>query len=109
MDASLRKLTSAGFSLRDASRMAGDPIRLYDRLCYRGAGGASGTNVPGNDLSGSKYNLERHGERIDQNQYPLAHAAGPELFLDHNTRFRAGLTMIVNGMTAMLPSSRSQV
>lgn len=63
----------------------------------------------GDDLSDSQYSLERRGERIDQNQYPLAYAAGPELFLDHNTRFRAGLSMIVNGMTAMLPSSRCQV
>ena len=109
MDASLRKLTSAGFSLRDASTGLATLYAYTIGFVIEEQAVHLEPNVQGNDLSDSKYNLERRGERIDQDRYPLAHAAGPELFLDHNARFRAGLSMIVNGMTAMLSSSSGQV
>ena len=99
MDASLRKLTSAGFSLRQSV------IGLGTFYCYvvgfvieeQAVQPAPGEPHP-------KYDLSHRDARIDKEKYPLAHAAGAEMFADQNTRFLHGVQLIVQGMTTWLSS-----
>jgi TetR/AcrR family tetracycline transcriptional repressor len=103
MDASLRKLTSAGFSLRQSV------IYMSVLYCYavgfvieeQAVSPAPGERDP-------QYDLAHRDHRIDKEKYPLAHAAGAEMFLDQDARFLEGLSLIVVGMAAVLapPPSR---
>jgi hypothetical protein len=97
MDASLRKLTIAGFSLRDAV------IGMGALYCYTVGFVIEEQAVhPMPGSSDAKYDLAHRDARIDKEKYPLAFAAGAEMFLDQDARFEAGLTMIVAGMAATL-------
>jgi AcrR family transcriptional regulator len=97
MDTSLRKLTSAGFSLRQSVIGVGT---LY---CYvvgfvieeQAVQPAPGEPRP-------KYDLTHRDARIDKEKYPLAHAAGAEMFADQNTRFLDSARLIITGMAAWL-------
>jgi hypothetical protein len=52
-----------------------------------------------------KYDLSHRDGRINKEKYPLAHAAGAEMFADQNTRFLEGVRLIVMGMSAWLSSA----
>ncbi len=97
MDASLRKLTSAGFSLRQSV--------IYMSVLYCYAVGfvieeQAVSPAPGE--SDPQYDLALRNQRIDKEKYPLAHAAGAEMFLDQDARFFEGVNLIVVGMAAAL-------
>jgi TetR/AcrR family transcriptional regulator, tetracycline repressor protein len=103
MDASLRKLTSAGFSLRQSV------IGLGTLYCYVVGFVIEEQAVqPAPDEPNPKYDLSHRDGRIDKEKYPLAHAAGAEMFADQNTRFLDGMRLIVLGMTAWLSSVPNQ-
>ncbi|MGA9672901.1 MAG: TetR/AcrR family transcriptional regulator C-terminal domain-containing protein [Terracidiphilus sp.] len=99
MDASLRKLTGAGFSLHQSV------IGLGALYCYvvgfvieeQAVQPAPGELDP-------KYDLSDRDGRIDKEKYPLAHAAGAEMFADQDTRFLDSVRLIVLGMAAWPPS-----
>jgi TetR/AcrR family tetracycline transcriptional repressor len=97
MDASLRKLTGAGFNLRQSV------IGLGTLYCYvvgfvieeQAVQLAPGEPDP-------KYDLSHRDARIDKAKYPLALAAGAEMFVDQNARFLDGVHLVVLGMAAWL-------
>ena len=100
MDASLRKLTSAGFTLRQSVVNMGV---LYAYVVgfvieEQAVQPAAGDPDP-------RYNLAHRDERIDKEKYPLAHAAGSVMFADQNTRFLEGVHLIIQGMSAASPTS----
>jgi len=95
MDASLRKLTSAGFSLRQSV------IGLGALYCYTVGfviEEQAVQSAPGETTA--KYDLEHRNQRIDKEKYPLAHAAGAEMFVDQDARFLEGVGILVAGMSA---------
>lgn len=99
MDASLRKLTSGGFGLRQSV------VGLGALYCYvvgfvieeQAIKAAPGEVEP-------KYDLAHRDARIDKEMYPLAHAAGRVMFADQDTRFMEGARLIIQGMAAWLSS-----
>lgn len=60
------------------------------------------------DEAESKYDLEKRNARIDQENYPLAFAAGKEMFLGYDSRFIEGLGLIVTGMSIALASRAAE-
>jgi hypothetical protein len=100
LEASLRKLTGAGFSLRAALRGMGT---LY---CYTiGFVIEEQAVQPMPDETNPQYDLAGRNARINRATHPLAYAAGEEIFTDYASRFEAGLEMIVIGMRNSLPHS----
>jgi AcrR family transcriptional regulator len=98
MDASLRKLTSAGFTLRQAI------VGLTTLYSY-----SVGFVIEEQSIAVAqaerdpKYDLAHRNARIDKEKHPLAHAAGSVIFTDHNTRFLEGVALIVAGIASLLP------
>lgn len=100
MDASLRKLTGAGFNLRQAV------VALRALYCYVvGFVIEEQALDPAAGQTSSQYDLTKRNARIDPEKYPLAHAAGVEMFEDHDRGFIEGAGLIVSGMTLLLPSN----
>lgn len=100
LEASLRKLTGAGFSLREALLGMG---LLY---CYTIGFVIEEQAVhPMPDEANPQYDLAGRNARIDRTTHPLAYAVGEEIFTDYASRFEAGLGMIVSGMRNSLPLS----
>jgi AcrR family transcriptional regulator len=100
MDASLRKLTSAGFTLHQS--VVGMGV-LYSYVVGFVIEEQAVQPAPGE--SNPKYDLSHRDQRIDKDKYPLAHAAGSIMFADQNTRFLEGVQLIIQGMAASLPLS----
>ena len=97
MDASLRKLTGAGFDLRQAV------VGLRALYCYVvGFVIEEQALDPAAGQTSSQYDLARRNARIDPEKYPLAYAAGAEMFADHDRGFIEGAGLIVNGMAVLL-------
>ncbi len=92
METSLRKLTDAGFSLRDATQ------GLNTIYCY-----AVGFTIeeqavyPRPGKRSKRYDLAARAKRIDCKKFPLAVAAGEHAFLDFDARFEEGLRLIIKG------------
>jgi AcrR family transcriptional regulator len=104
MDASLRKLTTAGFTLHQA--VVGIGV-LYSYVV--GFVIEEQAVQPAYDQPDPRYDLAHRDQRIDKEKYPLAHAAGSVMFADQNTRFIEGVHLIINGMSASSASSALQV
>jgi TetR/AcrR family transcriptional regulator, tetracycline repressor protein len=111
LEAGLRKLTGAGFTLRQSvtalaalyNYTIGFVIEEQAVHPFSKEAGPGATQ-PGQAAEevriDKRYNLTQRDERVDKSLYPLAYAAGAELFLNHDARFRAGLEMIVRGIAA---------
>lgn len=56
----------------------------------------------------SQYDLEKRNARIDREKYPLAYAAGSEMFLAYDARFAEGLGLIVAGMSTVLAAGAAR-
>ena len=97
MEISLRILTDAGFPLRAAVCGMGT---LYSYTI--GFVIEEQAIQPTQAEAKSKYELEKRNQRIDPETHPLAYAAGREMFVEHDSRFVAGLEMIVAGMAKVL-------
>jgi AcrR family transcriptional regulator len=103
MEASLRKLTSAGFSLRQSvvgfaalhNYVVGFVIE--EQAVYF----APGEPNP-------QYDLAQRERRVDREKFPLVHAAGRVMFTDYNAGFVGGVSLIVRGMAAFLEPGTSQ-
>jgi len=111
MDASLRLLVNAGFSLQSAvvamATLSGYTVGFVIE--------EQSVHLPPEEPTqlarekprkrpslDPRYTLAARGERIDKEAYPLAYAAGAKLFGDPDSGFLAGLELIVNGMSAWL-------
>jgi AcrR family transcriptional regulator len=97
MDASLRKLTSAGFTLRQAAIGVG---ALYSYVVGFVIEEQAVEPLPGQ--ANPQYDLAHRDARVDREKYPLAHAAGAAMFGDQDSRFVEGISLIVAGMAASL-------
>jgi AcrR family transcriptional regulator len=101
MDASLRKLTSAGFSLRQSV------VGLGTLYCFSiGFVIEEQATAIAKAERDPKYDLDHRNARIDKEKHPLAHASGSVTFTDHNTRFLEGVNLIVAGLDSLLPLPR---
>lgn len=97
MEESLRRLTSAGFTVRQAV------VGLGTLYCFtigfvieqQATELAPGKPNP-------QYDLAAREERVKKELYPLAAAAGAEIFLRHDARFAEGIALIVSGMALAL-------
>jgi AcrR family transcriptional regulator len=99
MNSSLRKLTGAGFSLRQSVVSL---AALYSYVVgfvieEQAVSRAIGESNP-------QYTLAAREQRIDKKNYPLAFAAGAEMFAGYDSRFLEGVSLILAGMTAWLAS-----
>jgi TetR/AcrR family tetracycline transcriptional repressor len=93
LEASLRKLIGAGFSMRAAMQGMGT---LY---CYTIGFVIEEQAVrPMPDEVNPQYDLAERNARINRETHPLAYAVGEEIFTDYGSRFKAGLETIVSGM-----------
>jgi TetR/AcrR family transcriptional regulator, tetracycline repressor protein len=100
MEASLRKLTGAGFSLQAALCGMGT---LYSYTIGFVIEEQAARPMP--EEANPQYDLSKRNQRIDRETHPLAYDAGELTFTDYTSRFRAGLLMIVSGMGKALSGS----
>jgi TetR/AcrR family transcriptional regulator, tetracycline repressor protein len=100
MDASLAKLTGAGFSLRQAVM---GMSAMYSFTVGFVIEEQAISPVP--DEVNARYQLAQRDARIDKELYPLAFAAGAEIFGGEAARFEEALELIVLGMAAQLETS----
>jgi TetR/AcrR family transcriptional regulator, tetracycline repressor protein len=98
MEASLRKLTGAGFGLRQSV------VGLSALYCYvigfvieeQALDLAPGVPDP-------RYDLLRRANRVDRQKYPLVYESGEKLFADHDTRFLEGVSLVIVGLASLRP------
>jgi TetR/AcrR family transcriptional regulator, tetracycline repressor protein len=93
MEMALRKLTDAGFSLRDATQ------GLNTIYCYAIGFAIEEQAVyprPGKRLK--RYELAERAKRVDSKRFPLAAGAGEHTFLDFDKHFEQGLRLIIRGL-----------
>jgi TetR/AcrR family tetracycline transcriptional repressor len=100
METSLRKLTCAGFSLQAALCGMGT---LYSYTIGFVIEEQAARPMP--DEANPQYDLVKRNQRIDPQTHPLSFAAGQENFTHYDSRFQAGLALIVGGMGKALPGS----
>lgn len=97
METALRKLTDAGFSLRDATQ------GLNTVYCYAiGFAIEEQAVFPQRRRRRKRYELDERAKRVDSKRFPLAAAAGEHAFLDFAEHFEQGLRLIVKGLSAGL-------
>ncbi len=100
MELPLRKLTDAGFSLRDA-------VRGWSTLYSYTIGFTIEEQAVGprpDDRDDALYDLTRRAQRIDGERFPLTLAAGKEIFTQFDDRFEHGMRLIIAGLQLSLPS-----
>jgi AcrR family transcriptional regulator len=97
MEGALRKLTDAGFSLRDATQ------GLNTIYCYAiGFAIEEQAVYPRPGKRRKRYELAERAKRVDSKRFPLAAAAGEHAFADFNKHFERGLRLIVKGLSGGL-------
>jgi TetR/AcrR family tetracycline transcriptional repressor len=101
MEEGLRKLTDAGFSLRDAVR-ASSTVTYYTI----GLSIEEQAVYPRPGQWNEPYDLARCAERIDGQRYPLALAAGEDVVTGYDARFEHGLRLILRGIEQSLAADR---
>ena len=97
MDAALHKFAAAGFNLHQSTVALG---ALYSYTVGFVIEEQAMELAPGKP--NPQYDLARREQRIDPQQFPLAYAAGKEMFSDHDGRFRDGVQLIVAGISTLL-------
>jgi hypothetical protein len=102
MEANLRRLTQEGFTLRQAVVGLG---ALYSYTI--GFVIEEQATQPSPGKPNPQYDLAARERRVNKELYPLAAAAGAEMFTNHETRFVEGLAVIIMGLTALLGSART--
>ncbi|MFE6772413.1 TetR/AcrR family transcriptional regulator C-terminal domain-containing protein [Streptomyces fimicarius] len=93
LDAHLRTMTEAGFTLRQAVR-AGTTASAYTMGFVTEEQGVQ----PMPDERREGFDVDERAARMAE--FPLAAAAGPEIFTDYDERFEDGLLLIVAGIEA---------
>jgi TetR/AcrR family transcriptional regulator, tetracycline repressor protein len=97
MERSLQKLIGAGFSLRQAVVGLG---ALYSYTVGFVIEEQAVQPAPGEPIA--RYDLAIREQRVNKELYPLAAAAGVEMFTNHDSRFMEGVMLIVNGLASAL-------
>jgi TetR/AcrR family tetracycline transcriptional repressor len=100
MEANLRRLTGAGFNLRQAVVGLG---ALYSYTIGFVIEEQATQPAPGE--ANPKYDLAAREQRVNKQLYPLAWAAGAEMFLGHDARFAEGMALLVAGLADLLSSA----
>lgn len=100
MEAGLQRLTAAGFTLRQAVVGLG---ALYSYTVGFVIEEQATQLAPGKP--NPQYDLARREQRVNRELYPLAAAAGAEMFQRHDARFDEGLALVIAGMGAQLVST----
>jgi AcrR family transcriptional regulator len=100
MEANLRRLTREGFTLRQAVVGLG---ALYSYTIGFVIEEQTTQLAPGEP--NPQYNLAAREQRVNKELYPLAAAAGAEMFTNHDARFAEGLAVIVTGLSTMVGSA----
>ncbi len=101
MEANLRRLTAAGFTLRQAVVGLG---ALYSYTIGFVIEEQATQLAPGQP--NPQYDLAVREKRVNPQLYPLAAAAGTEMFTQHDARFAEGLALVIAGMSAQLEHTR---
>lgn len=96
MDAALCKFVTAGFPLRQATVALG---ALYNYAVGFVIEEQAIEPTPGKP--NPQYDLAHREQRIDPKQFPLAYAAGKEMFSDRDGRFGDGVQLIVTGISTL--------
>lgn len=97
MELALRQFTAAGFSVRDAARGLSTiysytvGFTIEEQAVYPRPGEWN-----------EQYDLTKRAGRIDAEKFPLALAAGEELFTGFDDRFEHGLRLIISGLEQSL-------
>lgn len=102
MEANLRRLTREGFTLRQA--VVG-LTALYSYTIGFVIEEQATQLAPGE--ANPQYDLAAREKRVNKELYPLAAAAGIEMFTNHDARFSDGVGVIVRGLSAILADTRS--
>lgn len=102
MEANLRRLTGEGFTLRQAVVGLGVLYSYTVGFVIE----EQATQFMIGEMN-PQYALEARERRVNKDRYPLAAAAGAEMFTHHETRFAEGLDVIVTGLAAMLPGTKT--
>jgi TetR/AcrR family transcriptional regulator, tetracycline repressor protein len=98
MDMSLRRFVSAGFSLRQAV------VALTTLYSYTvGFVIEEQATQVALGITNEQYALEVRDKRVNKELYPLAAAAGADMFTNHDSRFEEGVKLIVAGIGLGLP------
>jgi AcrR family transcriptional regulator len=100
MEANLRRLTREGFTLRQAVVGLG---ALYSYTIGFVIEEQATQLAPGEP--NPQYDVAARERRVNKELYPLAAAAGAEMFANHDARFAEGLAVIVTGLSTMLASA----
>ena len=96
MEANLRRLTCAGFTLRQAVVGLG---ALYSYTVGFVIEEQATQLAPGEP--NPQYDLAARERRVNKELYPLASAAGAEMFLNHDERFTEGVAVILSGLATV--------
>lgn len=103
METNLRILVKSGFTLRQAV------VGLTSLYSYTVGFVIEEQAVELEQGKASpQYDLEKRNARIDKEKYPLAYAAGKEMFLAYDGRFAEGLGLIVAGMSMALATGSAR-
>ena len=95
METALRKLTSAGFLLPNATH------GLNVIYCYTvGFTIEEQAVFPRPGKKRKRYEFAERAKRIDRERFPLAAAAGEHTFVDFDRHFEQGLRLIIRGLGA---------
>ncbi|WP_058188577.1 TetR/AcrR family transcriptional regulator C-terminal domain-containing protein [Terracidiphilus gabretensis] len=97
MEMSLQRFTSAGFSLRQAVVAL---TTLYSYTVGFVIEEQATQIAPG--MPNEQYALNARDQRVNKDLYPLAAAAGAEMFTNHDSRFEEGVRLIVAGIASAL-------
>lgn len=100
MDRSLRRFTTAGFTLRQAVVGLG---ALYSFTIGFVIEEQATQLAPG--IANPQYDLASRDRRVNKDLFPLASGAGAEMFQRNKERFSEGLALIVAGLAAQLAGS----
>lgn len=102
METNLRRMTGAGFTLHQAVIGLG---ALYSYTIGFVIEEQATQLEPGEP--NPQYDLAARERRVNKELYPLAAAAGAEMFTQHEARFAEGLDVIVMGLAAVLTRTAS--
>jgi TetR/AcrR family transcriptional regulator, tetracycline repressor protein len=99
MEASLRRLTAVGFTLRQAVVAFSALYSLTIGFVIEEQATQLGPGRPN-----PQYDLAARQQRVSKELYPLAWAAGAEMFSQHDARFVEAVTLMVAGLERALPA-----
>jgi|SRR5579872_5776065 len=97
MESNLQRFVDAGFTLRQA--VVG-LAALYSFTIGFSIEEQARELAPGKP--NPQYDLAEREKRVNRDRYPLAAAAGAEMFLQRDARFHEGIALIIAGMSAVL-------